>query len=342
MKRKIFLVILALIVIAGIWHFELLLYGFRQGKGQLKIISGARPVNEFLNDSAIPVSMKKKVRLVQEVKKFTVDSLGINPTENYTSVYDQKGKPVLWILTASKPYKLEEKTWTFPFLGTVSYKGFFNKELAVKESNELKENNWDTMIRTVDGWSTLGWFKDPILTGMLDRSTGRLVEVIIHELTHGTLFVKDSIEFNENLASFIGHKGALKFLKYKFGDKSIQLQNYIEEHEDIQLFEEHILRASNILDSVYNTFTATMEDHEKQIIKEQIIFSIVSSLDTIQFNNRRKYRELFTDYFPNNAYFMSFRRYGSRQEVFEKEFRQDFGGNLKKYLDFLKGKYPSL
>jgi predicted aminopeptidase len=54
----------------------------------------------------------------------------------------------------------------------------------------------------------LGWFTDPILSKMLMRSEGDLANLIIHEMSHATIFVKDSIEFNENLATFIGDRGA--------------------------------------------------------------------------------------------------------------------------------------
>ena len=43
---------------------------------------------------------------------------------------------------------------------------------------------YDTKIDEVNAWSTLGWFKDPILSSMLNRSAGSLAELIIHELSH--------------------------------------------------------------------------------------------------------------------------------------------------------------
>ena len=87
--------------------------------------------------------------------------------------------------------------------------------MADKEMELLKEAGYDVGMRTVGGWSTLGWFKDPILSNMLNRSYGDLANLIIHELVHATIFVKDSVEFNENLASFIGDQGAKLFLKRK-------------------------------------------------------------------------------------------------------------------------------
>jgi predicted aminopeptidase len=47
---------------------------------------------------------------------------------------------------------------------------------------------------------------------MLERGEGDLANLIIHEMVHATIFVKDSIDFNENLATFIGDRGAEQFL----------------------------------------------------------------------------------------------------------------------------------
>ena len=83
-------------------------------------------------------------------------------------------------------------------VGAVPYKGFFNREKAVKKE-ALEKDNYDVSIRNPGGWSTLGWFTDPILSNMLRRGDGDLASLIIHEMVHATLYVKDSAEFNENL-----------------------------------------------------------------------------------------------------------------------------------------------
>ena len=47
---------------------------------------------------------------------------------------------------------------------------------------------------------------------MLDgQSVPELAEVLIHELTHATLYVPGFSAFNENLANFVGARGAALF-----------------------------------------------------------------------------------------------------------------------------------
>ena len=82
---------------------------------------------------------------------------------------------------------------------------------------ELESEGYEVRIRPVGAWSTLGFFNDPILSNMLERSPGALAELIIHEMTHATLYVKDGVDFNENLATFVGEQGALEFLEAQYG-----------------------------------------------------------------------------------------------------------------------------
>lgn len=111
----------------GIYH-NLILYGLAQAQGQLHIIQHTREVADVMKDPTFPDSLKKKLLLIREIKQFAYDSLGLKPSDNYTTIYDQHGKAVLWTITASDPFCLKPKEWVFPLLGAVSYKGFFDYE----------------------------------------------------------------------------------------------------------------------------------------------------------------------------------------------------------------------
>ncbi|MCS6796453.1 MAG: aminopeptidase, partial [Raineya sp.] len=104
--KRIFLIVLLLTLGLAVFYWDLLLYGFRQGYGQLQIIWNTRPISEVLRDSTISDSIKRKLLYIQEVKDFAEQELGLKKTENYTTFYDQKGKPLLWVVTACKPFEL--------------------------------------------------------------------------------------------------------------------------------------------------------------------------------------------------------------------------------------------
>lgn len=341
-KRSL-LALLAVLVILVIVYWDLVLYGLRQGRGQLNIVWNARPVEEVMKDPAFPDSLKSKLILIERVRKYAIDSLGLKDTKNYKTLYDQKGEEIMWVVMACEPYHFKAKEWDFPIVGSVPYKGFFNKARAVKLRDELDKEGWDTTIRNPGGWSTLGWFTDPILSKMLERDEGDLANLIIHEMSHATIFVKDSIDFNENLATFIGDRGAEQFLISTHGKDSKEYLTYIGEDSDFTKYSEHMLRGAEALDSLYKQMEKdSLPDHLRAEKKKVAIQRIVTLLDTLSLTVHEKPSDRFKEHLPNNTYFMNMKRYQSKQEDFWSELRGGFGGDLKAYIRYHKKKHPFL
>ena len=331
-----FLLIMAMCLI---WH-NLIIYGISQGKGQLSIVWNSQPIEEILKDASFPDSLKQKLKLIIEIKKYAVDSIGINPSNNYSIVYNQKHKPILWTVSACEPYSFKAKEWTFPFLGAVSYKGFFNKNEAKKEILTLKGDGYDVDVYSPSGWSTLGWFRDPILSDMLYKSEGQLANLIIHELTHGTIYVKNNVTFNENLANFIGDKGAENFLIFKYGINSKQFRDYEQSKSDEKYFNDYILKSTERLDSLYSSLSANDTEEMKKEKKTKLITDIVLGVNRLPlFNKKNYFRYSLQAFFEKNAFFMAFSRYDSQYEIFDKEYKEKYQSNLRKYLAFLKEKF---
>ena len=341
--KRIFLAFLSLFLVVMIAQRELVWYGIQQGKGQLHIIWNAKPVEEYLQSPLFPDSLKAKLTLINEVRRYAIDSLSLKDTKNYKTLYDQKGEEVLWVVMASEPFRLKAKEWDFPVVGSVPYKGFFDRKKAIELKDELEKEGWDVNIRNPGGWSTLGWFTDPILSKMLERNEGDLANLIIHEMAHATIFVKDSIDFNENLATFIGDRGTEKFLLSFYGPSSGAYTTYMNEDKDYLLFSDLMLRGSEKLDSLYKTFREDDSFQKKSRMKKEMIRRIVQSLDTLSLSEGSPKPSLrYRENLPNNAYFMNFIRYQSKQTVFEKEWIGKFQGNLKAYIEYLSEKYPFL
>ncbi len=341
LKRILFIAIILLLALAA-YYFELIAYGIGQGLGQLKIIREAKPVEAFLDDPVFPDSLKSRLKLIQSARRFAIDSLGLHDTENYTTLYDQKGEEIMWVVIACEPFKLNEKRWDFPVIGSVPYKGFFDREKAMNLRESLEKEGWDVGIRNPDGWSTLGWFTDPILSGMLSRSEGDLASLIIHEMVHATIYVKDSSDFNENLASFIGDRGAEIFLLRTFGDTSRQYQEYIHQDGNYRKVVDHMLRATQKLDSLYQAMNDSEPLESRKARKEQFIRRIVEAFDTVTFSDGRRRSGRFARRLPNNTYFMSFRTYESKHDTMAEAWNNQFNNDLKKMINFYRATYPSL
>jgi predicted aminopeptidase len=334
----------SLLIIGGtliVWNWSLIYYGIRQGIGQFEIICNSRPVAEFMEDPSFPDSLKSKLKLIEDVRKFAIDSLGLKDTENYKTLYDQKNKEVMWVVQACEPFALVPKQWHFPIVGSVPYKGFFNKAKALDLRKELEEEGYDVSVRNPGGWSTLGWFTDPILSGMLDRTEGDLASLIIHEMVHATVFVKDDVDFNENLADFIGDTAAYDFLRYRFGRESKEYMTYLHQDQDYRKYTKHILRGTRSLDSLYQTMQQSDAFDKKKQQKNAMISKIISAIDTLQLYEKRNSAALKKK-LPNNTFFMSYRLYKSKQNIFEEELDKKFKGDIRAYVLYLSNQYPFL
>ena len=348
MRRKIALVIVGLLAALVVWQWELVSYGYVQAWGQLRILWNTKPVADVLSDRSYPDSLKRQIKLIREIKYFAIDSLGLDKSGSYESFYDQQGKPILWVVTGAQPYQLVARQWHFPILGTFSYKGFFEKDRADSTVSDLKKEGLDTRTGEASAWSTLGFLDDPILSSFLDRSEGQLAELIIHELTHGTLFVKSNLEYNENLADFVGEYGALRFLAQKYGKASVPYRDYLATKAFYERYDGHILRGTRTLDSLYRAFKPGTSVAVKDSLKWQTITQIVTSSDTItDERSENKVRSVKKRHWnklnlPNNAYFMGYLTYRNQQNRFRQEFENRFNGNFRQYLTYLKQTYPSL
>lgn len=319
------------------------IYGIQQGAGQTSMIWNSKPVKEVLNDASFPDSLKQKLVLIAEIKQFTIDSLGMNPSENYETIFNQGKTATLLNVSACEPYSFTPKEWTFPVLGSVPYKGFFDKKDARKEIQKLKYEGYDVDVYSPSGWSTLGWFKDPILSNMLKKNDGSLSNLIIHELTHGTLFVKNNVNFNENLANFIGDKGAEKFLFHKYGKTSKQYADYEQSKSDEKIYTNYILNSTDRLDSLYHLMGRGNSEEQTKIKKKELIMEIVLGVNKLPLYKKKNYfNYTLQAFFEGNAFFMGFTRYDSQYETFNNEYTEKYHSNLKLYLNALKKKYPSL
>ena len=333
--KRTLTVLFFLLLSWSIFNISLILYGYDQLRGQLQIVAKARPVVEVLADTAISDTVKSRLQFIEHIKTFAIDSLGLKVSDNYTTFYDQGNKPLLWVLTVSEPFSLKPYQWHFPFLGFVSYKGFFNYEDGLQEQRQMYASGYDTEYGDVSAWSTLGWFTDPILSGMLRRGDGQLAELIIHEMTHATLYLKSNVDLNENMASVCGEVGAMRFLEHQFGKESAEVKDYLSKKEDYDLFARFMLNGTSKLDSLY----LSMADSSiivKRALKELLIRQLVKSLDTVQFHSSSRFKNIFENELPNNAYFLNFVRYDSRKTELKKQLTVEFNGDIRKFLDYLK------
>lgn len=308
------------------WYWEEVLYGLRQAKGQLHLLRSTETREVFLTKYP---EMQGKLALVDEIKRFAIDSLGLHPSGSYEKVFDQKGKPIMWVITASKPYALEAYLWHFPIVGTFRYKGFFDSTLVGPEIQNLQKDGYEYRIGNASAWSTLGFLDDPLLSSFLDRSVGSLAELIIHELTHGTVFIKNDLEFNENLAEFIGAYGAKRFLEATYGVASKEVEAYFLEKMEEERYIAAIMDGAVTLDSLYASFH---ESSPKDSLKQNTILKIMRNATGNDTLSKAYLRQKGI----NNAYFTGVGTYHNKQSYFKELLKNQFSDNFAAFLAYIK------
>ncbi|MES2519591.1 MAG: aminopeptidase [Bacteroidota bacterium] len=344
-KRQFWTAFIVLIISLLIWQWSWVDYFYQQAKGGLSVAFNTRPLNEVLQDKTVPDSLKKRILYIQEVRKYAIDSLGLRDNPDvYQTLFDQKGQPLVHLLTVAERYKMEAKMFDYPivglFIGNFSYKGFFDSTTAAKEQTYWKNQGYDTEMGQGIAYSTLGWLPEPILSNMLYYSDGKLASLIIHEMTHGTIFVKNNHETSENLANFIGDYGAKRFLKYKYGSDSQVFKRYAQSRIFRDKFIKHLNRGTLKLDSLYRNFKPNYSSKYKDSLKYALIEKIERSQDTIYAKLKHLPKHPFNkNDLPNNAFFVSFKTYNSKQNEFETIFKQQFGNNFDAFLKSMKSKH---
>jgi len=227
-------------------------YLWNQALGMRRVTCGRVKIDDELLGRLQP-ERREKLKWVARVLDFASADLGLDPGDSYTTYYDTGGAPITTIVVASHPYALIPYRWHFPFAGTVPYKGFFDPEDAGEERDRLLAGGWDAAVLPVSAFSSLGWFSDPVLSTMLDAPRGKLAEILIHEITHRTIYFPDHSELNESLATVVGREGAETLLRKELGENSGELRSYRNQLA-LEDFREEILdRLQGDLDALYRS-----------------------------------------------------------------------------------------
>lgn len=224
-------------------------YISRAAYEEARILSRRQPIAKLVADPATEPELRAKLSLVQEARRFAIDSLALTARKSFTAYSRLDRDTLVLVVSAAYRDRLERKTWWFPVVGRFPYKGFFDFPGALRTAESLRKDGFDVTVGPSSAFSTLGWFNDPLVSTTVKADSVTLVNTIIHELLHNTFFAKGAVSFNESFATFVGGRGVEHFFRAR-GD-SVSLRRAEAEWQDDLLLGAFWERTSNEIEQVF-------------------------------------------------------------------------------------------
>lgn len=182
-------------------------------RGQYQLWSRQQPIEKLLADAGTPAELKQRLELVLEIRRFANDELLLPANGHYLKYADLQRRHVVWNVYAAPEFSLAPRSWWYPVVGSLDYRGYFNEAKARAHAARLHARGFDVYVGGVAAYSTLGWFHDPVLNTFLFDSDDALAELLFHELAHQRLFIAGDTEFNEAFATAVAEEGTRRWMK---------------------------------------------------------------------------------------------------------------------------------
>ncbi len=239
-------------------------YYLQAASGQWEVMRKREPIDAVIVDPETSPELAARLRLLHEARDFSVTVLGLPDNKSYRTYADLERDYVVWNVFAAPEFSLTPKQWCFPVAGCVSYRGYFSKDNAMKESERLSEDGFDVAVGGVAAYSTLGNFSDPILSTMMHWDDIDLIAVLFHELAHQVVYVKDDSAFNESFATAVEEIGVKLWLESRAEEE--KMSDYVAGRELQQSLLRLVAVARGDLEAVY---ASDAEDSQRRAFKRE-------------------------------------------------------------------------
>jgi predicted aminopeptidase len=203
----------ALLIAAGsLAACSTLRYYWQAADGQLELNRRSRPIEDVLADPRTPPALQDRLRLVQAIRAFASDELGLPRNGSYRRYADLERAYVVWNVFAAPEFSVTPKTWCFPVAGCVGYRGYFAQQDAERFAAQTRAQGYDVYVGGVPAYSTLGWLDDPVLNTFIGYPDGELARLVFHELAHQVVYVRGDTTFNESFATTVEREGVRRWI----------------------------------------------------------------------------------------------------------------------------------
>jgi len=258
--------------------------------GHLSLSSQHQPIKKIIADPNTPAQLREQLEKITTLRQFADQLLQLPVKNNYISYVDLKRPFVVWNVIASPELSLQAKSWCYPIVGCASYRGYYSQQRAQKYAAKLNSKGMDVYVAGISAYSTLGWFKDPVLNTFIYRADAQLANLIFHELAHQIIYIKDDTQFNESFATVVAHEGVKRWLLSQ--DNPTAYQAFVEDQQKQQQFVGLVLSCRQKLEVLY---ASDLSDEKKRIKKAHIINDLRASHQQLknQWGGQSDYDEWF-------------------------------------------------
>lgn len=180
-------------------------------RGQASVLLKRQPIPRLLEKPDLDPGLRQRLETVQRIRRFAADELGLPARRQYDSYVELGRDYPVWAVTAAPELSLAPRTWCYWLVGCLSYRGFFSESAARRYAHQLAGEGYEVDLAGVSAYSTLGWFRDPVLSSFVTLPEPDLAELLFHELTHQVLYVPGDTVFNESLAVAVAEEGLRRY-----------------------------------------------------------------------------------------------------------------------------------
>jgi predicted aminopeptidase len=238
-----------LVVVLGVSGCHTLAFYGQAAKGQYQILAHQESIEKLMTAGDTPKQLKERFELLRDLRGFASNDLKLPIDSHYRKYVDVHRPFVVWNVEAAPELSMEPKTWWYPLLGSLEYRGYFSKAGATNYAGYLRKKGFDVSVGGVGAYSTLGWFKDPVLNTFIFEQDPDLAEIIFHELGHQRLFARGDTDFNEAFATTVGQEGARRWLKAR--GNALGLKEYSAHLERSDQFVHLVMSTRTKLETLY-------------------------------------------------------------------------------------------
>jgi predicted aminopeptidase len=176
-------------------------------------MSRARSIDRVLADPHTPADLADRLRLVVRLRDFARDELRLPVDGHYRSYADLQRPYVVWNVSATPEFSLTAKSWWYPIVGALDYRGYFSEQAARKLAARLEHDGYDVHVGGVQAYSTLGWLRDPVLNTFIRDEEAELADTLFHELAHQRVFAAGDTDFDEAFATSVAREGVRRWIR---------------------------------------------------------------------------------------------------------------------------------